>query len=384
LQILEPPQTESYTNEKGHYIKTFLISTKANEAGWKVNRATIQDKINSFIGKPFVIIPEHLSSQRQKGHIFANSKDGLLEEYKKHTHGIIESISQPYSYQDGTDDVFYTANIKLNDSKAASALLDSGAKTWVPFAVSPHIWHSAGPENDITDWEGISLSLVPKGAYGQEAVINKYCKGDKPSCDKSLAAICDKEDSSLAASITSLVSQSETKDIMSAQVQQIPQVIAGEQTKQSIQEDQKKEDSITLTKEDFEALHKQVEEKKQLDEQVKTLLKENKTTKLNTIFKSVKDESLKKTLIDKYFNADVNQLNDFYGDIHSHVFPSLIEEAKAQAEQEAKNKLVEENKGKSKAASLPKEPKVEESKAASIVPKSVNEIIRFDRLMRNI
>jgi len=257
LQILEPPQTESYTNEKGHYIKTFLISTKANEAGWKVNRATIQDKIDSFIGKPFVIIPEHLSSQRQKGHIFANSKDGLLEEYKKHTHGIIESISEPFSYNDGTDDVFYTANIKLNDSKAASALLDSGAKTWVPFAVSPHIWHSAGPENDITDWEGISLSLVPKGAYGQEAVINKYCKGDKPACEKSLAAtimegftheeLCDKEDSSLAASITSLVSQSESKDIMSAQVQQIPQV---NEINKPIQEQEKKEDVVSLTKEE--------------------------------------------------------------------------------------------------------------------------------------
>ena len=384
MQILEPPQTESYTNEKGHYIKTFLISTKANEAGWKVNRATIQDKINSFIGKPFVIIPEHLSSQRQKGHIFANSKDGLLEEYKKHTHGIIESISEPFSYNDGTDDVFYTANIKLNDSKAASALLESGAKTWVPFAVSPHIWHSAGPENDITDWEGISLSLVPKGAYGQEAVINKYCKGDKPSCDKSLAAaICDKEDSSLAASITSLVSQSETKDIMSAQVQQIPQVNEIKQN-QPLQEQEKKEDVVSLTKEQHETLLKEKEEKEQLKQQLAQLVNENKTTKLNTIFKSVKDESLKKTLIDKYFNADVNQLNDFFNDVHSHVFPSLVEEAKAQAEEELKKKTIEDNKGKSKAASLPKEPKVEDSKAASIVPKSVNEIIRFDRLMRNI
>src|SRR6476659_3422780 len=188
LQILEPPQTESYTNEKGHYIKTFLISTKANEAGWKVSRCSIAEAVKSFVGKPFVIIPDHLSSQRQKGHIFANSRDELLEKYKTHTHGIIESVSEPFSYNDGTDDVFYTANIKLNDSKAASALLESGAKTWVPFAVSPHIWHHAGPEDNITKWEGISLSLVPKGAYGQEAVINKYCKGEEGACQKSLAA----------------------------------------------------------------------------------------------------------------------------------------------------------------------------------------------------
>jgi len=380
VQILEPP-TESYTTEQGHFIKTFLISTKANEAGWKINKATIEQKINTFIGKPFVIIPEHLSSERQKGHIFANSRDGLLEEYKKHTHGIIESISQPYSYQDGTDDVFYTANIKLNDSKAASALLENGAKTWVPFAVSPHIWHIGGPEDDITDWEGISLSLVPKGAYGDEAVVNKYCKGDKPACDKSLAAgLCEQEDSKAASMISSLLSLNTNNDIM-AQVIEHPQVKEVQQETQPIQKEEPK-DVVSLTKEQHETLLKEKEEKEQLKQQLAQLVTENKNTKLSNIFKSVKDESLKKTLTEKYFNADVNTLNDFYGDVINHVVPSLIEEAKADAEKELKNKTIEENKGKSKAAALPKEPNVEESKAASIVPKSVNEVIKFDRLMR--
>src|SRR6476659_10342596 len=167
--------------------------------------------------------------------------------------------------------------------------------------------------------------------------------------------------------------------------QENPGVLFGKnqnQVSEEIKKPEIKEDVVSLTKEQHEALIKEKQENEKLKQDLAVLLKENKTTKLNTIFKSVKDESLKKTLIDKYFNADVNQLNDFYGDIHSHVFPSLVEEAKAQAEQETKNKLVEENKGKSKAAALPKEPKVEESKAASIVPKSVNEIIRFDRLMR--
>jgi len=378
LQILEPPQTESFTNEQGHFIKTFLISTKANEAGWRISKETIAQNIQSFVGKPFVIIPEHLSSQTQKGHIFANSKDGLLEEYKKHTHGIIESISQPYNYNDGTDDVFYTANIKLVDSKAASALLENGAKTWVPFAVSPHIWHFTGPEDNIEKWEGISLSLVPKGAYGQEAVINKYCKGDKPACDKSLAAaLCDKEDASLAASITSLVSQNESTPIMSTQIQEIPQLTPAQKP---IQEE-KKEDVVSLTKEQHETLLKEKEEKEQLKQQLAQLVNENKTTKLNTIFKSVKDESLKKTLIEKYFNADVNILNDFYGDVTNHVLPSLVEEAKAQAEQDLKTKTIEENKSKSKAAALPKEPTVTQE-TQQVVPKTVNEVIKFDRLMR--
>ena len=397
MQILEPPKTQSYSTEDGHYIKTFLISSKPNEAGWRVTKDTIADKVKTFIGKPFVIIPDNISSDIQKGHIFANSKDELQQKYNEHTHGIIESISGPFEYQDssegftyqGNPDVFYMANIKLNDSKAASALLENGAKTWIPFAVSPHIWHIGGPEDNITDWEGISLSLVPQGAYGQEAVVNKYCKGDKPACDKSLAAAANmlcKVDDGKAASIientlTSLSLNSENKGM--AQVIEQPEIKTVQQIPQPIQEE-KKQDVISLTKEQHETLLKEKEEKEQLKQQLAQLVNENKNTKLQSIFKSVKDESLKKTLIDKYFNADVNQLNDFYGDVLNHVVPSLVEEAKAQAEQDLKNKTIEDNKSKSKAGSLPKEPQVteDESKAASIVPKTHNEVLQFDRLMR--
>src|SRR6185503_3125707 len=362
MQILEPPRTESYTNQEGHFIKTFLISTKANQAGWRVTKDTIADNVKTFIGKPFVIIPDNISSDRQKGHVFANSKDELLHKYEEHTHGIIESISEPFNYNDGTDDVFYTANIKLNDSKAASALLENGAKTWIPFAVSPHIWHYSGPEDGIYNWEGISLSLVPQGAYGQEAVINKYCKGDKPSCERSLAAaanmLCKIDDSKAAGLISSLVSSVDNNNIMSQVIEQPqPQVKEVQQIQTQPIQQEKKEDVVSLTKEQHETLLKEKEEKEQLKQQLAQLVNENKNTKLNSIFKSVKDESLKKTLVDKYFNADVNQLNDFYGDITNHVVPSLIEEAKSQAEQDLKNKTIEDNKSKSKAASsLPKEP----------------------------
>ena len=129
MQVVLPQPTQSYQTEEGHFIKTFLISTKPNQAGWGISKETGHQKLQSFIGKPFVIIPDNLSSSKQKGHIFADSRDGLLQEYKKHTHGIIESLSSPYFYGDGTDDYFYMANIKLNDSKAASALLEHGGKT---------------------------------------------------------------------------------------------------------------------------------------------------------------------------------------------------------------------------------------------------------------
>ena len=380
MQILEPPKTESYSTNEGHFIKTFLISTRPNQAGWKINKATGHQKVQSFIGKPFVIIPESLNnpSEKQQGHLFAESKDKLLSAYQNHTHGLIESISDPFHYNDGTDDYFYMANIKLNGSKAAAALMEHGANTWVPFSVSPHIWSN---DDMVEDWEGIALSLVKQGTYGPEATISKYCKGETDSCTKGLAAskLCEREDSSLAASITSLVTLNDNNSIMSAQVQEIPQTTqVKEIPTQPIQE--KKEDVVSLTKEQHETLLKEKEEKEQLKQQLAQLVNENKTTKLNTIFKSVKDESLKKTLIEKYFNADVNQLNDFYGDVTNHVLPSLVEEAKAQAEQDIKNKTIEENKGKSKAASLPKEP-VAQEEPKQVVPNSVNEVKRFRQIM---
>ena len=380
MQILEPPQTTSYSNSDGHFIKTFLISTKFNEAGWGVSKDTFREKIQSFIGKPFVIIPEHLSSQRQKGHIFADSKEALLEEYKKYTHGIISSVSEPFQYNDGTDDLFAMADITLSDSKAASTLLEHGNKTFGVFSVSPHVWGTFDGNEIAQDWEGISVSLVPKGAYGQDAVVSKYCKGDAISCTKSLAAsLCDKEDSKAASMISSLLSENENKSIMDSTTVQVPQVLPVPNT-QPVQE--QKEDK----NEELENLKKQLEQAqnaaKEKEETVTKLLNKDKTNTLSTIFKGVKEDTVKESLIQKYLDQDTDKLNEFYKDVTAHVLPSLIEEAKAQAEAELKNKTVEENKSKSKAGSLPKEPVVEESKAASIVPKSENQVLKFDRILR--
>ena len=378
MQILEPLSTSTYQTEQGHFIKTFLISTKPNEADWQIAKETGHKNVLSFIGKPFVIIPEHLSSQRQKGHVFAPTKEGLLEEYKKHTHGIIESVSSPYYYGDGTDDYYYTANIKLSNSKAASTLLEHGEKAFGVLAVSPHIWG-----DPLGDWEGISLSLVPKGAYGQDAIVSKYCKGDAVSCSNSLAAgLCDKEDSLAASTISSLLSQSENQSIMS-QIQ-VPQQVQEVNPLKTQQVQEEKKDNVVNP--ELEALKKQLEEAqnaaKEKEETVTKLLNKDKTNTLNKIFGEVKDDSIRKTLVDKYLPQDTDILNDFYQDVSTHVFPSLVEAAKVQAENELKNKLTEENKSKSKAASLPREPVKEESKAASgIVPKSVNEVLRFRNLM---
>ena len=366
MQVLEPPSTQSYKTEEGHFIKTFLISTKANQAGWQISKETGHQQVKTFEGKPFVIIPEELSSKTQKGHVFADTKEQLLEEYKKHTHGIIETLGGPYYFGDGTDDYFYTANIKLNDSLAASALMEHG-NTWNTFAVSPHIWGDPDKE-----WEGISLSLVPQGAYGKDAVVTKYCKGETKACTKSL------ESDSLAASmISSLLTQNENNPILSTATVTEVKEVSNAPVKEEVKQDNSKIEELESLKKQLADAQNAAKEK---DDVVTKLVNKDKTNTLNSIFKSVQDQTVKDSLISKYISADTDLLNGYTEDFVKHVVPSLIEQAKATAEQELKNKTIEENKGKSKAGSLPKEPESikEENK---IVPNRENEVLKLSKLI---
>lgn len=198
--------------------------------------------------------------------------------------------------------------------------------------------------------------------------------------------LCPKEDESLAASISSLVTEHQNKDIMSTTVQQVPTF--SRQVNSQIQEPnpENKTEVKDNKLEELEALKKQLADeqkaRQEKEETVTKLLNKDKTNTLNTIFKSIQDENQRESLVKKYFDQDTDKLNDFAKDFQTHVVPSLIEEAKAQAESELKSKTIEESKGKSKAASLPKEPEIpQESKAASV---SVNEVKKFHQLIRGL
>ena len=196
MQVLDVPSVN--VNDKEHTIETFLISTKGNDANWKIDRETGHEKVKSFIGKDFSIIPELLFRPLEQGgggHVFG-PKEQVLSTYAKNSHGKIVSLRGPYKYISDKadrltdDDYYYNAIVKLNDSRAASALLEHGNNTWVPFAVSPHIFiNEEGGGNDEVgwkDWSGAALALVIKGAYGNEAVVSKLCNGPHQACKMEL------------------------------------------------------------------------------------------------------------------------------------------------------------------------------------------------------
>ncbi len=397
MQLLEhTPETRSYSNEEGHFIEGFLIGTKPNEARWRISKKTAHELVQKFVGKDFAIIPELIQkplSQGGGGHYFGlDTKPDLLNGYATHSHGKYTKVKGPYSYNDGTDDFFYEAQIKLRDSKAASALLAEGQKTWIPFAVSPHIWPLSGPDDNIEDWEPIGGALVIKGAYGPQAVISKMCKGTSAQCEKSLGASETKcEDTETAEIISSLVSKSaslphtmtETSSTVTTEISKqttVPTVAQVELPTKSATLDS--QNAITsgmkvVTPEQFDQISK---EKAELEKQVTQLVNESKMNTLNNMFVKVKDEKVKKELLDEFAKYDKSQVDLINGAL-TRLYPIIKASEEPVQEEDEEEKKKEAKKGKA-ASTLPKErelPKLEttESKTASIPENKTKTIYNF-------
>lgn len=206
-----PQEVRSFSNDHGHFIETFLISTKRNDANWFIRPETGHEKVKTFQNRDFPIIPKLIQKPIKDGgggHV-KGTRAEILKAYADASHGKIVKILGPYYYKDGTDDYYYRAITKLNDSRAAAALVEHGANTWIPYAVSPHIFVNEGSDLDgWHDWEGAGLCLVIKGAYGPQATITKMCKGTEAQCMNSLvASTTETLDQTLAQIISSHISK---------------------------------------------------------------------------------------------------------------------------------------------------------------------------------
>lgn len=420
----------TYSDESGHYIEGFLIGTKETQhlnpqERFRVSKKTIGKNVAKFLNKSFIIIPEKLVDGGIDGHIHGADKAATINAYQDYTHGTIEGIKGPYSYNDGTDDVYYKHVTKLKDSKSAALLVDIGEKLVLPFATSPHIWkEDDSPDLDIQDFDAVSISLVGKGAYGDISVINKICQGSPKSCNKSFGASQNKEnkicpielDKQTSILISSLVSKSASLESTNLSLNNSPSNTgndagnlsnlgnANKDTKELASEP--KGDKITLTKEQYDKFNQDIEESKATKKQVLELTRINNTNVLNNIFKSdlitdgTKQEQFVKKYLEKSVNgADINLLGEFYNDLQVSIIPALIEKTKldlensykAQAKDANDKALLDaKNKEGGKAASnLRQEPKDDsnksndgsDSKAAAAETKPINQVALLSELM---
>ena len=416
MQILaHNPEIHTYSDETGDYITGFLIGTKPNDARWQISKKTGHDLVQKFIGKDFAIIPELITkplSEGGGGHYFGqDTLVDLKKGYADNSHGKYHKVLGPYSYNDGTDDYWYNAIIKLRDSKAASELVKHGKDTWVPYSVSPHIWPLAGPDEDIYNWEPIGGALVIKGAYGPQAVISKLCRGTAAACEKSLGAVsterinevlnevakpCEIKDRELAETISSQVSKAasiqtsmpESKADTVTSNAPVVTTLTAEVAKPNSNATVNAQDAITsaqlstkiVTPEQFAEAEKRNTE---LEKQVKQLLEDKKLNILNTMFAKVKDEKVREELVKEFTKRDnVDELKQFLDRVYPILRASEEEEKPAEEDKpEGDNETgAQQKKAKSKGASLPSEPMIprDESKAASIPVRSkLQEILRF-------
>jgi hypothetical protein len=391
------PEIQTYTNEEGNFITGFLIGTKMNEAKWRINKRTGHQLVQKFIGKDFAIIPQLIKTPLFAGgggHYFGqDTKEDLLKGYAENSHGKYTRVKGPYSYNDGTDDYYYNFDVKLTDSKAAAALIEHGANTWVPYSHSPHIWPLAGTDEDITDWEPIGGALVIKGAYGPQAVISKMCKGTAAQCEKSLGAAtstCEKGDTETAEIISSLVGKAASsphimpegnKADTTSNTPVVTTLTAEVAKPNATVESQTAITNASITKvvtpEQFSEVEKRNQE---LEKRVTELVNKDKINTLSNLFIKVKDEKVKDELIKKYSKLDnVDQIKEIVTELYPVLRASEQEEQKQDEEEVEEEQKGLKKKGTGKSASLPAEPEIpkEESKAASVPVNKLQEILRF-------
>ena len=368
MQILEKPRNITET-EDVHLIETFLIGTKPNKAGWTLSRNS-KTNINEWIGKDFVIIPEKIfdMSQRQPGHAEKGTYDSEMAEMATHSHGKITKVKGPIKYDDGSDDYYYNAIVKLSGSKSAAALREHGSKTWVPFAVSPTIWPEEGDDDNITRYRPMGLFLVIEGAYGENAVVEKMCSGSALACGTSLSAAIqnlnhDTSDQLLSEVLSSYISNVDKSKIDMSQTQELQKPVENFTVNTPIQApvqekvELKQDEKITFTKEEYDAIQKEKEASLQLANEVAELKKERDQNILNSVFGSIEKEEERTVVFEKYMNKDTKLVKQVYEDIVKYVLPKKIEEAK--------NVKVEKKEESKSASVLKPEPKIDKNESLS-------------------
>ena len=193
-----------YEDDNGHlYIKAFLLDSSENINQWGVTPESLNDRINTFIGKPLVLTenfrhPMPPEMDRVGSEYYDNDEDPYntvkvdeivdhwLAYQEQYRIGTIVDITE----KKGT----YYSIIEVTDEAAKDAFKNND----VPLFVSPAI-AQLDPFEDpthITNWTGVHLAVVSNPAYTiKKALITGQCHGESERCLLQLrqASVVDKK-----------------------------------------------------------------------------------------------------------------------------------------------------------------------------------------------
>jgi hypothetical protein len=181
-----------YEDDNGHlYIKAFLLSSEVNINQWGVSPSSLEDKINTFIGKPLVLTENFKHPMPPDMDRVAGNEEYDDDDDPYNAINVDEIVDHWLQYQEvyrvgsiiditekkGT----YYAIIEITDPAAKDAFRNNE----VPLFVSPAIAQLDPMEDpsNITNWTGIHLAIVSNPAYTiKKALISGQCHGETERC----------------------------------------------------------------------------------------------------------------------------------------------------------------------------------------------------------
>src|SRR6266496_4946467 len=174
------------------YVKAFLLDTSLNLNKWRVTKDSVDQNINSFIGKPLVLTEkfDHPSPNNDGGGGEPESLNHWLSYQEPFRVGtIIDIVTKPNPVFDST---IYYAIIEIQDDNLKQSLRDNTVPVYVSPGIaelipasSPALPSSAKARiingefvDEVANWTGVHLAIVDEPAFGiKKAVISDQCGG---------------------------------------------------------------------------------------------------------------------------------------------------------------------------------------------------------------
>jgi len=203
---------ETFEDNGKFFLKAFLLDSSVNANSWGVDPSTLNENINTYIGKPLV-----LQDDFQHPDSGDSNYDHHMQYQDKFRIGNIVDIVNK--------DSVYSAIIEVTDNTAKEAF----KKGDLPLYVSPQLFHDAvgrEPDTATKTWRGTHLAIVKEPAFGvMKARVEGQCSGSPMTClaqlkrasvDKTKCNCINKAISNYKnSSVSSLFANTETKPILS-------------------------------------------------------------------------------------------------------------------------------------------------------------------------
>jgi len=209
--IEKQANTEIIEDNGKFFLKAFLLDSTTNANSWGVDPSTLDQNINTYIGKPLVLQDDFQHPDSGD----SNYDHHMAYQDKFRIGNIVDIVNK---------DSIYSAIIEVTDQTAKEAF----KKGDLPLYVSPQLFHDMvgrEPDTATKTWRGTHLAIVKEPAFGiMKARVEGQCSGSPITClaqlkrasvEKTKCNCINKAISNYKnSSVSSLFANTETKPIL--------------------------------------------------------------------------------------------------------------------------------------------------------------------------